>query len=72
MGDSGDLLGGVGREIEFVVDEGGGWRAAGLQAKETRVGACAEGDDLFLGGGRGGQEAVDYVVDCRGADIGAW
>lgn len=42
-----DFGGGVGCEVQLVVDEWGG----GGKAREAGVGASAEGDDLFLNGG---------------------
>lgn len=56
-----------------MVGEGGERWGLRAEAEEARVGAGAEGDDLFpgSGGGRGGEEAVDEVVDGGGADIRA-
>ncbi len=80
LGDGGDFVGGVGFEVDFVVDEGWGTGGVGMEAEEPRVGAGAEGDDLFFGGRGGGggggggggeEEAVDEGVDCFGADVGA-
>lgn len=58
VADGGDLGGGVGGEIEFVVDEreaGGG----GGETEKAGVGPGAEGDDLLSLRGASGEEEVD-------------
>lgn len=75
-GDGGDFGGGVGGEVEFVVEEmeglwGGGACAGGGETEEAGVGAGAEGDDLFFLGGLLGEEEGGEAVDCGRADVGA-
>lgn len=60
----------VGGEVELVVEEAD----VGVlfaEAEEARVGAGAEGEDLFWGGSGRGEEAGDEGVDGGGADVGA-
>lgn len=49
VNDGRDFGGGVGREVQFVVDQWGG--GGGRKAEEAGVGASAERDDLFWSGG---------------------
>ena len=45
-----DFGGGIGREVQLMVDQRGGDRG-GRKAEKSGVGASAEGDDLLLDGG---------------------
>lgn len=69
-----DLSGSVDGEVDLVVDEiqcivGRG----GEETEDARVGAGAQGDDLFLGVRRMGiQKAGDEAVDGSGADVGTY
>lgn len=69
--DSGDLRGGVDREVEFVIEDVWGFGLRG-EAEEAGVGAGAEGDDLVARGGGGVEEFFDEEVNGAGADVGAW
>ena len=73
LADGGQLRGCVGGEVDLMVYD----VLVGvlvLQTEEARVGAGAERDDLLEseGLGGGGEEAVDELVDGRGADVGSW
>ncbi len=50
-GYGGDLLGGIGRKVEFVVDEGRVRLVLRSQPEESGVRAGTEGNDLFREGG---------------------
>ena len=61
---------GVGREVEFVVDEVGTGRCA-RETEEACIGAGAERYDLLPSRRILRQETVDKIVNGDGADIGA-
>lgn len=66
--DGGDLRARQGGEIELVVDERGA-RELAREPEEARVGAGAEGDDLFLDRRQSGQEQRDEAINGTGANI---
>lgn len=66
-----EFRGCVGGKVDLVVEE----VLVGVfisEAEVSRVGAGAEGYDLFGGRGGGGEEAVDELVDCGGPHVGPW